>query len=839
MFAPRPPMVNEERTPFVVMLPPPNITGSLHMGHALQDTIIDVLVRWHRMQGEVTLWLPGTDHAALPTNRILEKQLKAERLTKEKIGRAEFLRRSEEWYSKTGSIIIDQMKKLGTSCDWDRRTFTMDPEYVQAVQEAFVRYYNRDLIYRGNRIVNWCLRCASVISDLEIKYEERTTKLYEISYPLKDSTEKITVSTTRPETMLGDTAVAVHPHDARYTHIVGKMAILPLSNREIPIIADERIDQKFGTGAVKITPAHDVLDNEIGLTHKLPIINVIGEDGFLTAQAGNFTGLTVAAARQAVVEKLKEMNAFVNEQDHVHKIATCERCGTVIEPLVSRQWFVKMKDLARQAIAVADQDLITFTPPRWKDHSIDWLKNVHDWTVSRQIWLGQQLPVWWKPGTRGTNNEEGNYVVSLTKPAGNWEQDPDVLDTWFSSALWPLATLGWPENTPDLKRFYPTSVLVTARDILYLWVVRMVFSGLELLKDAKYERLLPEDRIPFRSVLIHPTVLTKSGQRMSKSLGTGIDPLILIDQYGADATRFGLMYQMNYDRQAIRFDEAAIESARNFANKVWNMARLLAQLPERSDRSMADDWIEGRLQDVVRAVNDHLTNYRIGEASRSLYQFIWKEYADWYLEIVKVEGSTRVAREVYITILELLHPFMPHITEVLWASQGQKDLLASGPWPMPISSTPSKPDHAMDRWQKGVNVVRSARKLLGINPKATIEVQCEKSLPLPKAFEALTRATIVSSVVHPSVQFPGDDEELITLASAEITEESLQATQQKLQTAMHKLEELIISQQQVLNSMKEKAPAERVATKQAEVAVLEAKRAEIKENLSLLRGVHK
>jgi valyl-tRNA synthetase len=826
----------EDRTPFVVMLPPPNITGSLHMGHALQDTIMDILVRWHRMQGDPTVWVPGTDHAALPTNRILEKQLKEEGTTKETIGREAFLRKADEWYAKVGDTIVGQMKRLGASCDWDRAVFTMDPSYIQAVQEAFVRYHQRGLIYRGDRIVNWCLHCASVISDLEIKHQKRTDKLFYIRYALADdATQSVVVATTRPETMLGDTAVAVHPDDARYKDLIGKELKMPLTGRLIPIVGDTAIDPAFGTGAVKVTPAHDATDAEIGQRHNLPILNVINEQGIITDAAPEiYRGLTLVQARAKVLEDLQAAGFLEKEEPIEHTVNVCERCGTVIEPLISRQWFVRMDSLAKQALAAAQDDLVTFYPPRWKEHFTTWLESVHDWTISRQIWLGQQIPVWWKPGTRGTNNEEGNFVVSKEKPEGEWEQDPDVLDTWFSSALWPFATLGWPEATADLARLYPTSVLVTARDILYLWVARMVFSGLELLQDEQYGRPTPAERVPFKQVFIHPTVLTKSGQRMSKSLGTGVDPLELIEQYGADATRFGLMYQMNFDRQAIRYDEAAIESARNFANKIWNIARLLQQLPDREEESVADAWITSRLQSVITEITDDLAAYRIGEAARTLYTCVWKEYADWYVEIVKTEGSTKVVRQTFLQLLQLLHPFMPHVTEVLWASFGQEGLIARAAWPQAHAVEVSEATNDVTRFQTAVTTVRSVRKLLGIAPAAVVEVALDTAMPLPASFQALAKAQLLENVTQSALRFPLGGGEFITIASAEITSDSIAATKKKLEAQKEKIEMLIASQVKVLEQMKKKAPQERIVIKEGEISALKQQITDIENNLALL-----
>lgn len=843
VFQPSEEALRAGKNPFVIMLPPPNITGSLHMGHALQDVIMDILSRWHRMLGDPVLWLPGTDHAAIATNRVLEKKLQAEGTTRQEIGREEFLRRAEAWYEEVGAIIIGQMKRLGCSCDWSRQRFTMDEHYYQAVQETFVRYYERGYIYRGNRMVNWCPRCQSVVSDLEISHTERTTQLVTIRYPFANGEGAIEVATTRPETMLGDTAVAVHPDDARYKDVIGTMVRLPLVGREIPVIADERIDPSFGTGAVKVTPAHDPLDAQIGETHKLPVINVIGEAGRMTEAAGEFAGLTVEEARQKVVIALREQELIVSETDHKHSVSLCERCGSVIEPLVSRQWFVDMSKLKDETIDVAEKELVKFVPPRWQEHFLEWMRGVHDWTISRQIWLGHRIPVWWKAGARGTENEAGNFVVSLAKPTGEFEQDPDVLDTWFSSALWPFATLGWPQNTEDLQTFYPTSVLVTARDILYLWVARMMFSGLELMKGEEYGNHSQAERIPFRDVFIYPTVLAKSGQRMSKSLGTGVDPLELIDKYGADATRFGLMHQLTFDSQAMKFDEEGIRAARNFGNKLWNIARLLQAVEERTERSLADDWIEWRAAHVTQEVGELLQGYKIGEAARLLHDFVWKDFADWYLEILKTTGSTQVAHHIFRQALQLLHPFVPHITEVLWRQLGGEGMVAVSQWPaFAEGSGEAKPrdentESQIARFQDIVNTTRSARILLGIKPGSSISLHVEGEVPLAAALQAMARVTLTSEASAAMRRMPLKGGGTIGIASDEITPERLAVAQQKLEKERASLQHLIESQSSVLAQMQGKAPAEKIAEKEEVVRASTERLQEVDQSLKLLAGI--
>ncbi len=834
------PDINKRKSkkPFVIMLPLPNITGSLHIGHALQHSITDALIRYHRMLGEPTLWQPGTDHAGIATQNVVEKSLREQKISRHKLGREKFLDKVWQWRDKYGNEIIQQMKRLGASCDWSRSIFTMDENYVAAVHEAFVRYYDRGFIYRGNRIVNWCPRCASVISDLEITHVEQEGYLYTLRYLLKAQDQHIDVATTRPETMLGDTAVAVHPEDSRYQKLIGQQAMLPLVNREIPIFADDRVDRFFGTGAVKVTPAHDPLDSEIGETHKLPVINVIGEDGLMTKEAGKFAGLTVQQARADVVEALKKEKVLIEAKPHTHLVTLCNRCDTPIEPLISRQWFVDMSKLKDETIAVAEQGIVEFFPPRWRKNFLDWMNNVHDWTISRQLWWGQRIPVWWKPGTRGTDREEGNFIVSVEKPSGDWEQDSDVFDTWFSSALWPIATLGWPKNTPDLKTFYPTSVLISARDIIYLWIARMIFSGLNLMRGPEYDNRDQTSRVPFKHVFIHPTVLNKKGQRMSKSLGTGLDPLELIDNYGADATRFGLIFQMSYDNQAIRFDEKAVKSARNFANKIWNIARFLDDLPEQDQPTFADNWISLRSQAVTQEMSQLLNEYKIGEAARALHDFVWSDYADWYVEILKVEGSSAIAREVFVNLLKLLHPFMPHLSELLWKSYNPNEPLISSPWP--ADQKPAFTNQAqvqMTEFQDIVKTVRSVRSLLNVPDSSLIELSVADPPKPTNLLESLCRASLISSEEinqENSIQFPLSSGQLITIQSTQITQDTKKEARGRLNRELKKTKKLITNQEKILTQMKGKAPQEAVAEKEKSIQFAQEKIADFKRSIKYL-----
>ena len=625
--------------PFVIAMAPPNITGSLHMGHTLENAALDIIIRYHRMKQEPTLWMPGTDHAGIATQNVVEKELKKQGLTRHDLGREKFIKRAWEWREKYGNLILDQLKKLGCSCDWSRTRFTLDKDYVKAVETAFTHYHKKGWIYQGPRIVNWCPRCTTAISNIEVKYVPHKTKLWYIRYPLKVKSQKskvksIVVATTRPETMLGDTAVAINPKDERYKNLVEKKVILPLMNREIPIIADYLVDLEFGTGAVKITPAHDATDNKVGKKHKLETINVIGEDGKMTKEAGKYAGLEVLEARKKILEDLKKQGLLQKEEDYEHSLSLCDRCDTPIEPLISKQWFLKMDKLAKPAIKAVKENKIKFIPARYKKIYLDWMENIEDWCISRQLWWGHKIPL---------------------------KEVDDVLDTWFSSALWPFAILGWPEKTKDLKEFYPTTFITMAREIIYLWAARMIFSSLEFCKT-----------IPFKDVYIHSTVLNVEGKRMSKSLGTALNPLELIDKYGADAVRFGILYITSRDQQQIRFSEDAIKASRNFANKIWNINRFI-KLSGKTHHSslstqkltLADKWILSRLNTIIQEAAKNIEEYKLGETARLLYDFIWHEYADWYIEISKLQKKN-LNPQIFKTILQLLHPFIPFITEHIW-----------------------------------------------------------------------------------------------------------------------------------------------------------------------------
>lgn len=649
------------KKPFTIVIPPPNVTGSLHMGHALNAAIQDILVRKRRMEGRRVLWLPGIDHAGIATQHVVEKELRKEGSSRHQLGREEFLKRVWQWKEKYGPIILNQFKKIGASCDWSRTRFTMDEGYQKAVDEAFRQYHAKGWIYRGKRVISWCPRCRTSLSDLELEYAEEKGSLWFIKYPLVAG-GFIVVATTRPETMLGDAAVAVHPSDPRYKNAVGEDAVLPIQERRIPVIADRRIEKEFGTGAVKITPAHDFLDAEIGRDHKLPEIQVIGEDGKMTQEAGaDYAGLSIIECRAKVVEELERKGLIEKIEEYAHTSARCYRCNSVIEPLPSLQWFLKMNELAKLAVRAVKTGKVRFYPKRFEKPYLDWLKNIKDWTLSRQIWWGHRIPL---------------------------EGETDVLDTWFSSALWPFATLGWPDATRDLKMFYPTQVLSTARDIINLWVVRMVYSGLAFTKKP-----------PFRDVIIHGTILTKEGKRMSKSLGTGIDPLKLIEQYGADATRFALIWQA-MGGQDIRWSEEALMAGKKFLNKLWNASRFVL---ERTDsmswgatakpKTAADKKILAALTKTKRSVNRDIERYEFGAALHGIYEFFWHQFCDTYLEAAKKQmendafrvSTAAILRSVLADSLKLLHPFIPHSTEAIWSAvwrtTSDKKMLIIESWP--------------------------------------------------------------------------------------------------------------------------------------------------------------
>ncbi len=680
---------DSKKTPYTIVIPPPNITGQLHMGHALDNTLQDILIRWKRMQGYCALWLPGTDHASIATEAKIVESMAKEGIKKEDLGREKFLERAWEWKKVYGGRIVEQLKKLGSSCDWERERFTMDEGLSKAVLEVFVKLYEKGLIYRGDRIINWCPKCSTSISDAEVEYEEQEGNFWHLKYPVKGSSEFIIVATTRPETMLGDTAVAVNPEDERYAGLVGKTVILPLMNREIPIIADSYVDKEFGTGAVKITPAHDPNDFEVGLRHDLPQIRVMDDSARMNEAAGKYAGMDRYEARKKIIEDLKELDLLVKIEGHKHNVGTCYRCNTVIEPIMSRQWFVKMKPLAEPAIDAVRNGTIKFVPDRFSKIYYNWMENIQDWCISRQLWWGHRIPAYYC-------RECGEMIVAREQPdvcskcgSSRLEQDPDTLDTWFSSALWPFSTLGWPENTRDLEYFYPTNVLVTGYDIIFFWVARMIFSGLEHMGKE-----------PFSHVFIHGIVRDAQGRKMSKSLGNGIDPLEVISQYGTDALRFALTIG-NSPGNDLRFSTEKVESSRNFANKIWNATRfVLMNFDENvsfdkvdmTKLTTPDKWILSRVNTLAAEVTENLENYELGIALQKVYEFIWEEFCDWYIELVKPrlfdrEDETRLEAQwvlnyVLGTAMKLLHPYMPFVTEEIYSHLINNDeSIMTSAWP--------------------------------------------------------------------------------------------------------------------------------------------------------------
>ena len=714
------------KKPYSIVIPPPNVTGNLHMGHALNGAIQDVLIRYHRMLGENACWLPGTDHAGIATQNVVEKRLRAEGLTKEDLGRKEFAERVWAWRREYGGNIINQLKRLGCACDYERERFTFDEGYVRAVLKVFVALYKKGYIYKDTYLVNWCPRCGTAISDLEVAHVEDPGRLYHVRYELEGG-GSVTIATTRPETMLGDTAVAVNPDDGRYADLVGRTAVLPLLGRRLPVIADARVDKDFGSGALKITPAHDLTDFEIGRDHKLERVQAIGPEGVITEAGGPYAGLEIMEARRRVIADLEILGALEKVEDFVHSVASCDRCGTFIEPLISEQWFMHMDELRRPATEVVREGRVRFTPERWGRVYIDWMENLRPWCISRQLWWGHQLPVWYCEA-----DGCGQVIVEEEAPPAcpacggrGLRRDTDVLDTWFSSALWPFATWGWPEETPDLAYFYPTDVLSTAREIIFLWVARMVMMGLEFVGE-----------IPFSDVYIHSVIQAPDGRRMSKSLGTGIDPLEMIDKYGADATRFALLLMSS--TQDVRFSEERIAMGRSFANKLWNASRLVllaseGEAAERSDAHQVDRWIASRFQGCLAAVEAAVSEYDFARAIGTLYHFVWDEFCDWYLEMVKPRlygddederhAAAGHARWVLDGIVRLLHPFLPYVTEEVAAQYGAAPLLTADHPRRDYALLSPDDEAAVARVQAAVNAVRAFRAESGVAPGQVLQAR--------------------------------------------------------------------------------------------------------------------
>ena len=747
--------VDPKKKPYTIVIPPPNITGQLHLGHAMDETLQDTLIRWRRMQGYSALWLPGTDHASIATEAKIVEAMRKEGITKEEIGREKFLERAWAWKDQYGGRIVEQLKKLGSSCDWDRLRFTMDEGCNKAVNHVFKKLYDKGLIYRGERIINWCPHCKTSISDAEVVFEEKEGSFWHLRYPLSDGSGYIELATTRPETMLGDTAVAVHPDDERYKALVGKTVILPLVNKEIPIIADSYVEQDFGTGVVKITPAHDPNDFEVGLRHNLPVINVMDDGGVINENGGKYAGMPALEARKQIVKDLDEAGFLIKIEPIKHNVGTCYRCGTVVEPRVSTQWFVKMEPLAKPAIdAVKDGD-IRFIPERMDKVDYNWMENIKDWCISRQLWWGHQIPAWYC--------ECGETIVSETVPTvcpkcggTHLTRDPDTLDTWFSSALWPFSTLGWPDNTEELKYFYPTNTLVTGYDIIFFWVARMIFSGLEHMGE-----------VPFNTVFFHGLIRDAQGRKMSKSLGNGVDPLDVISVYGADALRFTLVTG-NSPGNDLRFSEEKVSASRNFANKIWNAARFILMNIEGKDIDCAlpkklytsDKWILNRFNNVTAAVTENLEKFELGMAVSKLYDFIWDDFCDWYIELAKIrmngadEESADSARRVLVwtmsNTLKLLHPFMPYITEEIWQTlphDGEALIVAKWPEYDEALSFPQEAKN-LENVMALIRAIRTRRNEMNVPPskKAHIYIDTAHPAPYEEASEFIARLAYGSKV---------------------------------------------------------------------------------------------
>ena len=727
--------VDRSKKPFTIVMPPPNITGQLHMGHALDNTRQDILIRYIRMQGYIALWVPGTDHASIATEAKIVEAMRKEGVSKEDIGREGFLKRAWDWKDKYGGRIVSQLKKMGSSCDWDRERFTMDKGCNEAVKEVFVKLYNKDLIYRGERIINWCPHCLTSISDAEVEHEDQAGHFWHLKYELADGSGSIQLATTRPETLLGDTAIAVNPKDERYASYVGKTVILPIVHREIPVVADEYVDMDFGTGVVKITPAHDPNDFEVGLRHNLPVINVMTDDAKIVDEYEKYAGMDRYEARKAIVEDLEKEGALVKVEDHDHNVGVCYRCGTTVEPRVSEQWFVKMKPLAQPAIEAVKNDETQFVPEYFEKTYFHWLENIRDWCISRQLWWGHRIPAFYCDDCGETVVTKEDEPV-CPKCGKKMRQDPDTLDTWFSSALWPFSTLGWPDKTEEMDYFYPTSTLVTGYDIIPFWVMRMMFSGIEQTGKA-----------PFDTVLIHGLVRDSLGRKMSKSLGNGIDPLEIIDNYGADALRFTLITG-NAPGNDMRFYNERVEASRNFANKVWNASRfIMMNLPEEGidldsvpTLTDADKWIISKLNDVVRDVTENLDKYELGIAADKIYNFIWEEFCDWYIEMVKPrlyndEDTTRAAalwtlKSVLIDALKLLHPYMPFVTEEIYCTlMDDTDIsIMISDWPVYRDEYHfADEEEAVERIKEAVKGIRNVRSQMNVAPsrKAAVYVISE------------------------------------------------------------------------------------------------------------------
>ncbi len=839
-----------EKQPYTIVIPPPNITGQLHMGHALDETLQDILIRWKRMSGYCTLWLPGTDHAAIATEAKIVEAMRKEGVTKEDLGREGFMKRAWEWKEQYGGRIVEQLKKLGSSCDWSRERFTMDEGCSQAVKEVFVKYYEKGLIYRGERIINWCPHCKTSLSDAEVNFEDQAGHFWHLRYPLTDGSGYLELATTRPETLLGDTAVAVNPEDERYKHLVGKTLDLPLVHREIPIVADEYVEMDFGTGVVKITPAHDPNDFEVGLRHNLPVINVMTEEAKITEDYPKYAGMDRYEARKAIVADLEAEGALVKIEDYSHNVGTCYRCGTTVEPRVSTQWFVKMKPLAGPAIDAVKNGDTKFVPERFDKIYFHWLENIRDWCISRQIWWGHQIPAFYCDdcGEMVVTKESSAVCPKCGKPM---RQDPDTLDTWFSSALWPFSTLGWPnKDAEDLKYFYPTNTLVTGYDIIFFWVIRMMFSGLENM-----------GQVPFDTVLIHGLVRDAQGRKMSKSLGNGIDPLEVIDEYGADALRF-MLATGNSPGNDMRYIDDKVKAARNFANKLWNASRfIMMNLPEDfkftglpENLRMEDQWIVSRFNDLAKEVGDNMDKFEIGVASAKIYDFIWDVFCDWYIELTKpriMAGGKSMADAQAVLVwvmrgmLKLLHPFMPYITEEIWqVLTDEESMIILENYPV-YDEKYCYAESAMqfEKIIAAIRAVRNCRTDMNVPPSRKAKICIEtKDIELFESsamfFEKLASASEVSvakSFEMPDAVMAVTDTARLFIPMDELVDKDkelarLNKEKEKVQKDIDFLSKKLSNQGFIA-----KAPAQLIDAEKAKLAKAEEKMAKIKQSIAGLK----
>lgn len=865
-------LADPKAEPFVISMPPPNVTGALHLGHAITSSVEDLLIRYNRMLGRPTLWVPGTDHAGIATQNVVERMLDKQGVTRQQLGRERFIDEVWSWKAEYHGRITAQQKRMGISSDWSRERFTLDEGLSNAVREAFIALYNEGLIYRGKRLVNWCPRCQSAISDLEVEYEEENGKFYTFRYPLQEG-GYLEVSTTRPETILGDTAVAVHPDDDRYKHLIGKTALVPILNREIPVIADSYVEMEFGTGALKVTPAHDPNDYEIGLRHQLPMINIMNGDASLNQNAGPYAGLDRFEARKQLWEDMRKAGLVVGEEERPHQVGHCQRCHTIVEPLLSEQWWVKMQPLAEPALAAVRNGSIQIVPERFEKTYYQWLENIRDWCISRQLWWGHRIPIWYGPDgqTFAARNEQEALQQALAHYGESvvLEQDPDVLDTWFSSGLWPFSTLGWPDQTPDLAKYYPTTVLETGYDIIFFWVARMIMMGLKF-----------TGQVPFKYVYLHGLVRDELGRKMSKSLGNALDPLDLIAEYGSDALRFSLLTGGTPGND-MKLSTTRVEANRNFANKIWNATRFVLmnleghqpplaadcqpydmryQLPETAQLSLADRWILSRLENIQNEVTRLINGWQLGEAGRQLYEFLWNEYCDWYIEVAKVRlndgtpAEAQATRQVAAFVLEqslrLLHPFMPCVTETIWQNLpglgGANKALMVSRWPQLTGYADERADDAFGRIQEIVRGIRNARSEYNVEAARRIATQIsagDYAQTLQENVALLTRlAQLDGNAIAIAATLPAP-EKAITLAIGGVTIYlplaglvDLEAERKRLQKEIENLDKQAQRIEGLLGNpgFTNKAPADVIERERAKVTELKEKRGQLAERLSEL-----